>query len=144
MYRIGELAKQSGLSTHALRYYEKEGLLQASNRTDSGYREYSDSYLQQILFIAQGKNAGFSLDEIRHLMAIRLDKQGHTCQEVTEITQQKLSQVKQKITELNVIKQGLEKMLDICCGGNEAATECSILSLLEPVKVKEQNADDCN
>ena len=131
MYRIGELAERSGLSAHTLRYYEKEGLLKASHRSESGYRQYSKQDLQQALFIAQGREAGFSLEDISHLMAIRLDKDHHTCQEVTEITQQKLDQVNKKITELMAIKDGLEKMLAVCCGGPESATECSILSLLE-------------
>jgi MerR family Zn(II)-responsive transcriptional regulator of zntA len=132
MYLISSLAKLTGLSVHTLRYYEKEGLLTASFRTASGYRKYSEDDLQQAMFIAQGKQVGFSLEDIRSLIEIRLDKDHHTCEEVTEITRLKLQQVNNKISELTSIQQGLEKMLAICCGGDEAATECSILSLLEP------------
>ena len=137
MFLISTLAERTGLSTHTLRYYEKEGLLAASSRTDSGYRQYTENDLRQAMFIAQGKQAGFSLEDIRNLIAIRLDKDHHTCEEVTEITRLKLQQVNKKISELTSIQQGLERMLDICCGGNEAATECSILSLLEPTGNKD-------
>ena len=132
MYLISSLAKLTGLSVHTLRYYEKEGLLSASFRTASGYRKYSEDDLKQAMFIAQGKQVGFSLEDIRNLIEIRLDKDHHTCEEVTEITRLKLQQVNNKISELTSIQQGLERMLAICCGGDEAATECSILSLLEP------------
>ncbi|NVK23438.1 MAG: Zn(2+)-responsive transcriptional regulator [Gammaproteobacteria bacterium] len=140
MYFISNLAKRTGLSVHTLRYYEKEGLLSASGRTASGYRQYNEDDLKQAMFIAQGKQAGFSLEDIKHLISIRLDKDHHTCEEVSVITRSKLEQTKKKIAELESIKIGLERMLDICCGGQEAATECSILSLLEPNQqdIKEQ------
>lgn len=132
MYRIGQLAKKTGLSAHTLRFYEQEQLLMPTERSASGYRLYTDQDLHQALFVARGRDAGFSIDEVRHLLSIRLDKQHHTCEEVTEITRQKLSEVRHKIAELTVIKRGLERMLDVCCGGDEAATDCSILEMLEP------------
>ncbi len=127
MFRIGQLAEKTGLSTHTLRFYEQQNLLGASHRTPSGYRQYIDTDFQQALFIARAREAGFSLEEIRHLMSIRLDKDQHTCEEVVTITREKLLQVQRKIAELAAIKNGLEQMLDICSGGPEAATECSIL-----------------
>ncbi len=131
MYRIGELAKLSGLSTHTLRFYEKEDLINASERTEAGYRLYTPSDVDKARFINHSRKAGFSLQEIRSLLDIRLDKAGHTCEEVTVITRAKLAEVNARIDELARVRDGLEALLDICCGGPEPADHCSILSLLE-------------
>src|SRR5262245_45281483 len=68
MFKVGELAKQTGLSVRALHYYEEIGLLSPSHRTGSGHRLYTASdvaRLQQILSLRQ---LGFALDEIRECL----------------------------------------------------------------------------
>ncbi|MEW6704475.1 MAG: MerR family transcriptional regulator [Pseudomonadota bacterium] len=61
--RISELAARAGVSTHALRHYERQGLLCPARRP-SGYREYPASALRDVQFIVQGRRLGFSLKEL--------------------------------------------------------------------------------
>ena len=131
MLKIGELSEQTGLSAHTLRYYEKHGLINASTRSEAGYRFYTDSDVRRVQFVKTARNTGFSLDDIGQLLSIRVDKQSHSCQEVTDITQKKLDQVNAKLVELQSMQHTLELLLESCCGGPEKATHCSIMEALD-------------
>ncbi|ALO35595.1 heavy metal-responsive transcriptional regulator [Colwellia sp. MT41] len=133
MYRIGELAQKLSVSTDTLRYYEKHKLLAATSRADNGYRLYNEGALRIMQFIIRAKAVGFSLKEISGLLSIKIDKASHSCAEVKSFTEQKLSQVNNKIAELACFKGSLELLVAACCGGEEEATHCSILSALENV-----------
>ena len=61
--QISELAKRTGVSVHALRHYEKLGLLQPARRS-SGYREYTEAMRREVVFIAMSRQIGFSLQDI--------------------------------------------------------------------------------
>ncbi len=65
--QIGELAKRSGVTVQAVRFYERLKLLPEPQRKDSGYRVYSETDLKRLRFVRQGKSLGFSLDEIRDI-----------------------------------------------------------------------------
>lgn len=131
MLEISDLAQQTGLSAHTLRYYEKRGLIKASNRSEAGYRFYTDSDVRRVQFVKAARNAGFSLNDIGQLLSIRVDKQSHSCQEVTDITQKKLLEVNAKMAVLQSMQQTLELLLASCCGGPENATHCSIMEALD-------------
>lgn len=132
MYLIGELAKISGVTTDTLRFYEKNGLIQPTGRSDSGYRIYSDNSLEQVKFILNSKRLGLSLDEIKELLDIRLEATQHSCAEVKGITSAKLLLIDEKIEELTKIRNALKKINDACCGHNDDdASHCSILEALK-------------
>ena len=131
MLKISEIAEKTGLSAHTLRFYEKHGLISASERSDSGYRLYSQADVRRAEFIRTARNIGFSLEDIAGLLSIRLDKSSHTCQEVTDITRRKLSDVDARIRELTAMRKTLKTLLNSCCGGPEDATHCSIMEALE-------------
>ncbi|MGQ2979822.1 MAG: MerR family DNA-binding transcriptional regulator [Polaromonas sp.] len=61
--QISELAAQTGVSVHALRHYEKLGLLRPARRP-SGYRDYTDAMRREVVFIAMSRRIGFSLKAI--------------------------------------------------------------------------------
>jgi MerR family Zn(II)-responsive transcriptional regulator of zntA len=134
MFRISEIAGRTGLSAHTLRFYEKHGLISASERSASGYRLYNEADVRKAEFIRTARNIGFSLEDIAGLLSIRLDKSSHTCQEVTEITRRKLAEVDARIKELNAMRRTLNTLLDSCCGGLEDATHCSIMEALDASK----------
>lgn len=138
MMKISELAEQTGLTAHTLRFYEKHGLIRASERSEAGYRYYNDADVRRAEFVKTARNIGFSLDDIGQLLSIRLDKDSHSCQEVTDITEHKLNEVNGKIAELQMMQQTLQRLLASCCGGPENVTHCSIIEALEdgelPVK----------
>lgn len=131
--KIGELAKHLQVSTDTLRYYESHGLLAPSGRTANGYRMYDNAQLLQMRFIIRAKQVGFSLSEIKELLAIKIQKQQRSCEEVKRLTEQKRDLVKAKIAELQRFERSLSILVNKCCGGKESAVECSILTTLEEV-----------
>lgn len=143
MLKISELAAKTGLSAHTLRYYEKNGLIHASDRSDAGYRYYNEADVRRAEFVKTARNIGFSLEDIGQLLSIRVDKTSHSCQDVTDITQHKLDQVNAKIAELKSMQRTLQILLDSCCGGPEQATQCSILEALEEGRVREAGENEC-
>ncbi|MBF9001241.1 MULTISPECIES: Zn(2+)-responsive transcriptional regulator [Vibrio] len=131
MFQIGEFAKRSGVSTDTLRFYEKNGLIVPAGRSESGYRLYNETNLQQIHFILKSKEVGLSLEDIKELMEIRLEATEHSCAEVKAITSAKLRLVDEKLAELKRIRSALEKMNNACCGDvDDDASHCSILAAL--------------
>ena len=139
--KISELSEQTGLSAHTLRYYEKHGLINASNRSEAGYRFYNDSDLRRVQFVKTARNTGFSLADLGQLLSIRVDKRSHSCQDVTDITQKKLLEVSAKLTELQSMQQTLELLLESCCGGPENATHCSIMEALDAGLLRDDNKE---
>jgi MerR family Zn(II)-responsive transcriptional regulator of zntA len=135
--KIGELANQSGLSAHTLRYYEKSGLLKASGRSESNYRIYTANDLETARFIKRARNIGFSMDEVSTFLSIRSDKPAHVCADAKDLAEQKIIEIEHQIEELKAVVQALHKLSDACCGGNESAEYCTIIEALEqedPVK----------
>ena len=129
--KIGELSKRSGLSIHTLRYYEKLGLLNASGRTESNYRVYNQDDLIAAQFITRCKQSGFSLKETTALLAIKGDKPNHICEEAKSITTQKIKDITTQIEQLTDMRKTLQALEQYCCGGDESAEFCSIISALE-------------
>ena len=129
--KISDLARRSGISAHALRYYEKAGLLQASQRSESNYRIYTEDDLTTARFIKRCKAAGFSLDDIASLIQIKEDKRHHVCAEAKSITSNKIAELNQQILHLQEMVETLSALEKYCCGGDESAEFCSIISALE-------------
>ena len=129
--KIGELGEKLGITVEAIRYYEKEGLLRPAGRTDSGYRQYGQDAVQQMQFILKSKALGFSLQEIRELLSLRIDREHQPCSSVKDLAQAKLKNIETKIAELQRMHKALQRITDQCCGGPEPAIHCSILDALE-------------
>jgi DNA-binding transcriptional MerR regulator len=109
--RIGELASRSGLATSAVRYYEQLGLLPRPARTESGSRSYADDTLDRLAFIRSAQAVGLSLAEVGQVLGVR-DAGEAPCQVVTELIDRRHAEVRDRITELQVLEQelaGLQK-----------------------------------
>jgi len=133
--KIGELAKQSGLSAHTLRFYEKSGLLKASGRSESNYRIYTPTDLSTAKFVKRARDIGFSMEEVSTFLSIRSDLPAHICADAKQLADQKINEVTQKIEELQQVLQALHRLSDACCGGNESAEYCTIIDALEHAPV---------
>ncbi|MFI3246384.1 MAG: Zn(2+)-responsive transcriptional regulator [Ferrimonas sp.] len=131
MYRIGELAKRHDINADTLRFYEKNGLLKPSERSDSGYRMYNDNDAKQLRFILRAKSVGFSLAEIQELLTIDNNRSQWACQDVKGKVEAKAMLIQAKIDELIHFKDSLTALASACCGGSESAEHCSILDALE-------------
>src|SRR6266699_6379053 len=89
---IGELAATAGLSAKTIRFYEQAGLMPAPPRTPAGYRDYPPAALDRLAFIANAQVAGFTLAEIRSVLAVR-DSGDPPCRHVATLIGQHPAQV---------------------------------------------------
>lgn len=97
--RIGALAAQAGITAKTIRFYEDTGLMPAPARTSAGYRDYPADAAARLTFIRDAQAAGLTLAEIRSILTIR-DSGQAPCQHVTDLIDQHLAQVKQRLAEL--------------------------------------------
>jgi MerR family Zn(II)-responsive transcriptional regulator of zntA len=111
MLTIGELAKRANVSTSLLRYYEKEKLLPASSRTDSGYRLYSQDAERTLRFIRSAQRYGFSLNDIRLIVSTGNANSADDA-DIISIAEQRFVEIERRITEMLVLRHELEMFLD--------------------------------
>ena len=110
---IGEVARQTGLSIHTIRFYEAEGLLAEAPRSESGYRVYPPGTVGQLKFIKKAQELGFSLDEIRELLILK-DKSTDACSHVKSLVTEKLASIRTKQRELESMERDLKHILADC------------------------------
>jgi MerR family transcriptional regulator, copper efflux regulator len=113
-----------------VRFYEREGLLEEPARKDSGYRQYTGDVVARLRFIRGAKELGFSLKEVKELLALRLDP-ATTCAEVKARAEAKVADIEAKIQALRRMKEALQK-LTTACSGRGPTSECPILEALGP------------
>lgn len=127
---IGQVARQSGVGIETVRFYEREGLLEEPARRESGYRQYEDDAVARLRFIRRAKELGFSLKEIKELLALRVDPTT-TCAEVRSKAQAKIADIEEKIQTLQRMKNVLVKVTKQC-SGRGPTSNCPILEAMEP------------
>ncbi len=111
MLKIGDVSKRSGIGIEALRFYEKSGLLEKPSRTYSGYRVYDASVLERLAFIKQAQVLGFSLDEIKQIIAdARAGRQ--PCDDVREIVRHRLEELDERVREMRRYRKELAETLE--------------------------------
>ena len=126
---IGRLAKEAGIGIETVRFYERQGLIAPPPRTDSNYRMYPEEEITRLKFIKRAKNLGFTLNEIKELLALRHDPHA-TKADVKERTHVKIEDVTEKIRDLTRIKEALEHLYD-ACDGHGPLDQCPILEALD-------------
>nr|WP_313090272.1 MerR family DNA-binding protein [Moraxella sp. CTOTU48268] len=125
---INEVAKLTELSPRQIREYEKLGLLQTIQRTDSGYRIFSDTQLQRLKFIKHARDVDFSLAQIEALLALQDNKQRSNAK-VKALTRNHIDELNDKIQRLQSMKATLQGWHDNCLG--DGSPTCSILEGLQ-------------
>ena len=114
--RIGQVAQETGLSIDTIRFYEKQGLLRRSPRTEGGFRLFGSGEIDALKFVRKAQELGFSLAEIRELLVLRAEHVP-ACSHVKELLDQKLMAVEQKIKELQSLESSLKLALRKCKRG---------------------------
>lgn len=109
-WHIGELSRRSGVNRKTIRYYEEAGLLPLPSRAENGYRMYSEADMAQLAFIRAAKDFGFTLGEIREILAVR-DRDEAPCPYVSGLVREKLSDLHARIERLQVLSEDLEEIL---------------------------------
>jgi MerR family copper efflux transcriptional regulator len=125
---IGTVAKRVGVAIDTIRYYEREGLLPEPERRASGYRSYGEGTIAQLRFIRRAKNLGFTLEEIRELLALSADRQ-RGVKAVKQRAQQRLAAIELRIDELQRVRDGLAQLVE-SCPGHGSPEQCPILRAL--------------
>lgn len=128
--RIGALAAAAGVGVQTLRYYERRGLLMATRRTTAGYREYGPDAIRRVAFIRRAQAMGFTLDEIRALLALRV-REPRRCDAVKQSASAARRRVREHLETLQRMDAVPGRLIRACDA--RAVTEaCPILSALEP------------
>src|SRR5438067_9141564 len=82
---IGVLSRRTGVNIETIRYYERIKMLPAPPRTTSGRRVYGPAETRSLTFIRRSRELGFTLDEIRTLLALSANDGQNTCAEVRRL-----------------------------------------------------------
>jgi len=125
---IGQLSRRTGVPIDTVRYYEKQQLLPPPTRTSSGYRHYEADDVLRLTFIRRAKTLGFTLEEIRDLLALSRAHDGDMAA-IRAAAASKLADVEQRIAELIRVRDGLQTLVS-ACPGHGALNQCPILSAL--------------
>lgn len=125
-YRIGEAAAASGVNAANIRYYEKQGLIAPQGRTENDYRLYSGADVHALRFIRLCRAMDMSLDEVRTLLALKLDSQSD-CDTARTALDAHLGHVRERLRELRSLEKDLSALRDSCDGQGD---HCHIIEAL--------------
>ncbi len=114
---IGELSRRTGVNIETIRYYERIKMVPAPPRTASGRRVYGPAETRSLAFIRRSRELGFTLDEIRALLALSADDGENTCAEVRQLAAGHLADVRAKIADLRDMERVLANAVRGCDAG---------------------------
>jgi MerR family copper efflux transcriptional regulator len=126
---IGEVAARAEVHVETLRYYERRGLLARPPRSGANYRRYPASAPERVRFVKRAQELGFSLAEIKELLALRAAP-GARAREVRDRAAAKIAEIEAKVRELRRMARALARLVEGCAGTGPAA-RCSILEALD-------------
>ena len=126
---IGRLAQEVGINLETVRFYERRGLLPKPPRSASGYRLFPADAARRLKFIKRAQELGFSLHEIRELLALRMSPRTKS-KEVRSRTEAKIADIESKIMSLDLMRKTLIKLAR-SCDGDAPLSECPILESLD-------------
>jgi Zn(II)-responsive transcriptional regulator len=124
---IGQLARLAGVPIDTVRYYERQQLLPLPARSAAGYRRYEGGDVLRLNFIRRAKALGFTLDEIKDLLAISAARDDIA--QVKAAASAKLAVVEERLAELQRVRDALRGLIDACPGHGDPST-CPILAAL--------------
>ncbi|MDX8409606.1 MAG: heavy metal-responsive transcriptional regulator [Mariprofundales bacterium] len=129
--KIGELAKLAQVSVDTVRFYERRGLIPQPVRSYSGYRQYALGDAKRLQFIVHAKALGFTLEEIKQLLALRAG--GSDCAAVKRVAEEKANAITAHVEKLSRMRDVLLDLASQCDQGT-ADESCPILKSLEDKK----------
>jgi len=134
-WHIGRVAQETGLSVHAIRFYEREGLLKAPLRSEGRFRVFDQGGIRELKFIRRAQELGFSLAEIHELLVLRRAG-AQACSHVRDLLKTALGRVDEKVGDLLRLQSELKGALSRCNRdlkrvGNKRERSCPVLQQLE-------------
>ena len=121
---IGAAASESGVPAKTIRYYESIGLIPLAIRSENGYRNYSPLDIATLRFIQRARRLGFPVKEVGNLLELWQDRE-RVSADVKALALKHISEVEQRITELDSIRRTLIDLTDRCHGDDRP--DCPIL-----------------
>ena len=112
-YRIGELAREAGVSVQAVRFYERRRLLPAPLRTESGHRRYGPDALELLRIIRRAQDLGFTLKDVAGLLEARAHPDA-PCVSLCRVLRLRLDQLERQIRELTALRRRLTRLRNAC------------------------------
>ena len=133
-FRIGEVARRSGVAIETLRFYEKSGLIEPDGRTHSGYRLYDNNVFERLSFIKKAQSIGFRLEEIARIIDESCAGK-RPCKDVRQMAAEKLGELERRIKELQRYRRELKETLAAWeHEGERDGYICGLIEGLEPGK----------
>ncbi len=136
-FKIGELARATGITTPTIRYYEEIGLLPASRRVGA-QRHYDDDDVRRLTFVRRCREFGFPITQVRILATLMQDND-RSCTEARDVARAHLAAVREKLLELRALEHSIASFIqtaDVVCQGG-SGTDCVVLDkLAEPEETK--------
>ena len=129
--RIGEVARRTGCSVDAIRYYEREGLLPAAQRSEGNFRLYGEEAVERLQFIRHCRSLDMNLAEVSTLLRTQ-DHPDDNCEDVIALLDEHIEQVARRIADLERLERYLSELRGCCHEGN-VARDCGILKELAQV-----------
>lgn len=126
-FTISELAREAGVPTTTIRYYERAGLLMPTARSGAGYRLYSNAELERLRFIRAAQAVGFALDDIDALLKLETDRAPLCQTEVAALLEKRLAETEARLRDLRQVKAHLSAALTKCRASNG---ECAVMKEL--------------
>ncbi len=127
----GEISRQTDISARTIRFYEDKGIIPMPKRGSNGYRIYDKSMIPRLKFIKNTQQLGFSLIEIKELSEMKITPD-MSCESVHQKAIGKITDIENKIIELNHIKDALNRFT-MYCSPEKGIEECEFLNLLENI-----------
>lgn len=124
---ISDVAKKTGLTSKAIRFYEEKGLVTAPLRSENGYRSYTAKHLEELTLLRQARQVGFTLEECREMINLFNDPHRHSA-DVKARTLTKVAEIESHILELTQMRERLLALAE-SCPGDEGA-DCPIINNL--------------
>lgn len=120
---IGAASERSGLPPKTIRYYEEIGLVKPARRPN-GYRDYAQTDVANLRFVARARALGFGIDECRALLSLYADE-SRASADVRLLAEEHVAEIERKIAELEEMKAVLARLISACHG--DRRPECPIL-----------------
>jgi DNA-binding transcriptional MerR regulator len=109
--RAGELARQTGVSKDALRFYERQGLLSRPERLPNNYRVYQRQTVERVQWLRRVLAAGFTVEELSGILAER-ERGGIPCRQVRDLGAVRLAQIEERLRDLELARNSLRSLLE--------------------------------
>ncbi len=121
--RIGELSARTGVSSHAIRFYERTGILPPAARTSSGYRIYALESVDQVAFVKKAQALGLRLADVKEVLEISAGGR-QPCEHVREKVESRLGEVETRLRELRELRVTLRHTLRLLGTAQETSSAC--------------------